>query len=126
MKYVMPRRCKALTLAIISLLTAFAELSLASNCAAQSSPAVPNTRLAQLIDTIRVKAKALERSTGMQLGFESFLSAHLLSPDSIRYSDYVLAHLLFEATRTRGSGISTGASPINLPIRIIFGSSGET
>lgn len=38
----------------------------------------------------------------MRLGFRSFLTAHNLSRDSIRYSDYVMARLLFEATRDAG------------------------
>lgn len=56
----------------------------------------------QLVSIVRGKAKALESSSGMRLGFQSFLSAHKLSPESIRYSDYVLVHLLFEATRDAG------------------------
>ncbi len=38
----------------------------------------------------------------MRLGFQSFISAHKLAPESIRYSDYVIVRLLFEATRDAG------------------------
>jgi hypothetical protein len=38
----------------------------------------------------------------MRLGFQSFLSAHKLPPESVRYSDYVVVRLLFEATRDAG------------------------
>jgi hypothetical protein len=63
---------------------------------------VSSTKLATLISTLRAKAKTLEGSTGMRQGFQSFLSAHQLAPDSINYSDYVLVRLLFEATRDAG------------------------
>jgi hypothetical protein len=38
----------------------------------------------------------------MRLGFQTFLSAHKLAPESVRYSDYVVVRLLFEATRDAG------------------------
>jgi hypothetical protein len=38
----------------------------------------------------------------MRLGFQSFLAAHQLAKNSIRYSDYVIVRLLFEATRDAG------------------------
>ena len=56
----------------------------------------------QFVSLIREKAKSLEGSSGMRLGFQSFLSAHKLPPESIRYSDYVVVRLLFEATRDAG------------------------
>jgi hypothetical protein len=58
--------------------------------------------LADLITVIHAKAKALENTSGMHSGFLSFVSAHKLTPESIRYSDYVLVRLLFEATRDAG------------------------
>ena len=51
---------------------------------------------------IHAKAGALANSPSMRLGFQSFTSAHSLSPDSVRYSDYVMVRLLFEATRDAG------------------------
>jgi hypothetical protein len=58
--------------------------------------------LAQFISAIRQKAKTLENSSGMRLAFQSFLAAHHLPPDSVRYSDFVIIRLLFEATRDAG------------------------
>ncbi len=69
---------------------------------AVSANATTATSLAHLINRIRDKAKALEDSAGMRIGFQSFVSAHKLSPNSIRYSDYVVMRLLFEATRDAG------------------------
>jgi hypothetical protein len=67
-----------------------------------SSTAKSGTSLAQLISMIHAKAGALANSSGMRLGFRSFTSAHGLSPDSVRYSDYVMVRLLYEATRDAG------------------------
>jgi hypothetical protein len=58
--------------------------------------------LRQLVSLLRGKAKVLEDSSGMRLGFQSFTSAHKLAPESIRYSDYVIVRLLFEAARDAG------------------------
>lgn len=65
-----------------------------------SSPSENN--VGQFVSRLRGKAKALEGSSGMRLGFQAFTSAHKLSPGSIRYSDYVVVRLLFEATRDAG------------------------
>jgi hypothetical protein len=62
----------------------------------------PVTSLAQLVSMIHAKAEYLANSSGMRDGFRSFTTAHGLSPDSIRYSDYVVVRLLFEATRDAG------------------------
>src|ERR1700730_9548899 len=56
----------------------------------------------QLVSLVRGKAKALEGTSGMRVGFQSFLAAHQLAQESIRYSDYVIVRLLFEATRDAG------------------------
>ena len=62
-----------------------------------------------LVCLVRGKAKALEGTSGMRLGFKSFLAAHQLAPESVRYSDYVIVRLLFEVTRdARGSGTCIG------------------
>jgi hypothetical protein len=58
--------------------------------------------LAQFVSAIRHKAKALENSSGMRLAFQSFIAAHHLPPHSVRYSDFVIIRLLFEATRDAG------------------------
>jgi hypothetical protein len=62
----------------------------------------PGTNLAQLVSITHAKAETLANSSGMRAGFRTFTSAHSLSPDSIRYSDYVVVRLLFEATRDAG------------------------
>lgn len=61
-----------------------------------------STSLAQFLAALREKARTLESSSGMRRGFQSFTAAHHLSSESIRYSDYVMARLLFEATRDAG------------------------
>ncbi|MGC9970416.1 MAG: hypothetical protein ABSE56_07485 [Bryobacteraceae bacterium] len=61
-----------------------------------------DTKLVQLVSAIRAKAKTLEHSNGMQLGFRSFTSAYKLQPGSVSCSDYVIVRLLFEATRDAG------------------------
>jgi hypothetical protein len=70
--------------------------------AAQPTPPLQGVRLTQFVSAIRQKAKTLENSSGMRLAFQSFLAAHHLSPDSVRYSDFVIIRLLFEATRDAG------------------------
>ena len=60
------------------------------------------TTLADLISAIHAKAKVLEGSTGMRLGYQSFTSAYKLPPGTVSYSDFVLARLIFEATRDAG------------------------
>lgn len=62
-----------------------------------SSPT--GTTLAQFVDAIRGKAKAAESASGMRAAFASFSAVHGLSSASVRYSDFVTARLLFEATR---------------------------
>jgi hypothetical protein len=67
--------------------------------AASSPQGVP---LAQFVSAIREKAKGLESSSGMRLAFQSFLASRHLSPDNVRYSDFVIIRLLYEATRDAG------------------------
>ena len=69
---------------------------------AQEGSASQGDSLGQLVSLLRGKAKILEGSSGMRLGFQSFTSAHKLAPESIRYSDYVIVRLLFEAARDAG------------------------
>ncbi len=75
-----------------------------SACAADTKPASASsgTTLAQFVKMIQGKAKVLERSTGMHSSFESFTSAYKLAPESVRYSDYVVARLFYEAARDAG------------------------
>jgi len=62
----------------------------------------PAPTVANLETALRAKAKTLESSPGMRQSFQNFLAARHLAPDSIRYSDFVLIRLLFEATRDAG------------------------
>lgn len=55
-----------------------------------------------LVEAIRTHAQALETSSGMRDGFEAFRSQYQLSAGSVRYSDFVIARLTFEATRDAG------------------------
>jgi hypothetical protein len=79
----------------------------ASVCAQNPRPApavssASDNSVAQLVSILRAKAKALENSSGMRDGFQSFIAAHKLNLESIHYSDYVVVRLLFEATRDAG------------------------
>jgi hypothetical protein len=84
--------------------------SLAASSGVQGNPQTPAPStlsaqvipLAQFVSAIRQKAKTLENSSGMRLAFESFLAVHHLPPASVRYSDFVVIRLLFEATRDAG------------------------
>jgi hypothetical protein len=91
---------------LLLLSAATALLAVSSGLDAQT-PARPTTSpqgvpLAQLVRTVQEKAKNLENSSGMRLAFQSFLAAHHLSPESVRYSDFVIIRLLYEATRDAG------------------------
>jgi len=73
-------------------------------CHAQQRPggAADGVSLVELLNRVRAKAHALENAPGMRDAFQSFLTAHQLAPGSVRYSDFVLIRLLFEATRDAG------------------------
>lgn len=60
------------------------------------------TTLSQFVIQIQGKGRSLENSSGMKLAFRSFTANHKLAADSIRYSEFVLVRLLFEATRDAG------------------------
>jgi len=69
---------------------------------AEQAPSALSANLAQLISTIHERAKSLENTRGMRLSFQSFTTAYKLPPQSVSYSDYVVARLLYEATRDAG------------------------
>jgi len=69
---------------------------------AAQTPSTSSSDLAQLIGAIRWKAKVLEGASGMHSSFRSFTTAYKLPPESVSYSDYVVARLLYEATRDAG------------------------
>ena len=66
------------------------------------SPQTPSPTLINLISAIRAKSKSLESSPAQRHAYDSFLAAHHLAPGSIPFSDFVLVHLFFEATRDAG------------------------
>jgi hypothetical protein len=77
----------------------------APSCLAQQQPRAASTEgvpLAELLNDIRVRAHGLENSSGMRDAFQNFVAAHHLSQESVRYSDFVLIRLFFEATRDAG------------------------
>jgi hypothetical protein len=92
---VIPRKLAAL-LTVSAL--AFPLAVIAQPHASSSSQAT----VAELITGLRGKAKALEGTAGMRLGFQSLNSRFKLPSDAVRYSDFVLVRLLFEATRDAG------------------------
>ena len=95
-----PRRVHLFALVLLMTTTAGVFCQDRRPAALVSSPSENN--VAQFVSQLREKTKALESSSGMRLGFQSFTSAHKLAPESVRYSDYVLVRLLFEATRDAG------------------------
>ena len=95
-----PRRLAGKHILAIIVLTLAGSLAYAQD--RRPGPAMPDDSVGQLVSLVRTKAKALEGSSGMREGFQSFLRGHQLGPDSVRYSDYVIVRLLFEATRDAG------------------------
>jgi hypothetical protein len=89
-------------LIVLVLLASSANLHAAKPVAAHPSPTRSDTNLAQLISAIQARAKILENSSGMRHGVQAFTSSYKLAPESIRYSDYVLVRVFFEATRDAG------------------------
>jgi hypothetical protein len=88
-------------------MSAFVVLSAISSQARNPEPQhttsqVPGTTLARLVSDVRARAKTLEGSSGMRLSFQSFTNAYKIAPGSIRYSDFVVVRLLYEATRDAG------------------------
>jgi hypothetical protein len=98
-----PRRPLGAHLLVLVLLTLTSVCVYGQNrkSAAAAAPWADDS-VGQLVNMVRGKAKALEGTSGMRLGFQSFLVAHQLAPESIRYSDYGIVRLLFEATRDAG------------------------
>jgi hypothetical protein len=75
---------------------------LSASAIAQSKAASSDTSLATLVSAVQKRSKSLENTSGMRQGFQSFTKALKLSPQDVRYSDYVLVRLFYEATRDAG------------------------
>jgi hypothetical protein len=68
--------------------------------AAQGASAEPT--VARLVEAVREKARALEKTSGMQLGFKTLTAANKLQPGQVSLSDFAVVRLLFESTRDAG------------------------
>lgn len=62
----------------------------------------PDTTVGHLVSEVKARAKRLENSSGMRASFQSFTTAYKIAPNSISYSDFVIARLFYEATRDAG------------------------
>ena len=102
MSYAAARAVRAYLRTIFLVLAAPSLLIAQNTRQSRDIPRSTNPSLAQFIAALREKARSLESSSGMRSSFQTFTTAHHLSQDSIRYSDYVMARLLFEATRDAG------------------------
>jgi hypothetical protein len=91
MKRQFPERMGTLLLAFFLLIAAGTCVYSQGQKLAPAGSASQGDSLGQLVSLLREKAKALEASSGMRLGFQSFTSAHKLAPGSIHYSDSVLS-----------------------------------
>jgi hypothetical protein len=98
----MTHRWRSLLCTAIFLVTQVSVLSAQTQKPASLTASSRGTPLSQFVSVLQQKGKSLESTSGMRLGFQSFVAARHLSPESIRYSDYVLVRLLFEATRDAG------------------------
>lgn len=98
----MKARFRLFSRAAVLFLTQLLPICAQSQDSASSLRASHGIPLSQFVADIQQKAKSLENTSGMRLGYQSFISAHNLSPDGVRYSDYVLIRLFFEATRDAG------------------------
>jgi hypothetical protein len=99
LKRVLGSVCVVLMVTVASLWTVGAETRAAE---AKAEPGSLNTNVAHLVSEVRLRAKALENSSGMRSSFQSFTSAYKIAPASISYSDFVIVRLLYEATRDAG------------------------
>jgi hypothetical protein len=102
MKCGVPKRSGLIVGTFILLLAATASAQSRDRTLHEQDSATSGATVGRLVSILRGRAKALEGSFGMRLGFQSFTSTHKLPPESIRYSDYVVVRLLFEATRDAG------------------------
>jgi len=93
-------------LRLFSLMSLALSIGLLCPCASAQVPLTaskfPVTSLGQLVGAVRGKSEALKGSAGMRQSFESFKSAYKLPDDAVRYEDFVVVRLLYEATRDAG------------------------
>jgi len=102
MKSTRPTR-RAPQLAVACLFVSCPFVAAVATARPQTRAASPSrTDLAQFVTLLHAKAEGLGNSSGMRLAFQSFTAAHQLSPDRVRFSDFVIIRLLYEATRDAG------------------------
>lgn len=89
-------------LVIFVLVSSWAIVADPGDAEPQASSRNLDTTVAHLVGEVRSRAKALENSSGMHNSFQSFTSAYKIAPGTIRYSDFVVVRLLYEATRDAG------------------------
>jgi hypothetical protein len=79
-------------------------VALCSALGAQSlaPTAQTNSSVAGLVSPLKTKSKSMESSAALRKDYDAFLADHKLSSDSVSLSDFVLIHLVFEATRDAG------------------------
>jgi hypothetical protein len=99
---VRPRLLGSVLIAIAFVLAAVADLHSQEQNSASAVSSDSHSALSQFVNVIRARAKAFDASPATQQDFRSFVSAHNLPPDSVSYHDYVVLHLLFEATTDAG------------------------
>lgn len=102
MKWTLPKTLLVKLLASAVLLAAGSSAYSQERKPGSPVSSTPGDTVEQLVKLLRGKASGLESSSGMRTGYQALLAAHKLSPESVRYSDYVLVRLLFEATRDAG------------------------
>ena len=83
-------------------LAALAVFPAAAAQAHSANTAPPVATVAELVSGIRARAKALEGTSGMRLGYQALQSTFGLPADEVRYADFVIVRLLFESTRDAG------------------------
>jgi len=95
-----PRRL--LSIVFLTLCIGWLCSPLTAQAPAQVLPKSSARSVGQLILAIHRKAEALKGSAGMRQGFESFKLAYKLPDYAVRYDDFVVVRLLYEATRDAG------------------------
>jgi hypothetical protein len=83
------------------LIVAFAPLSVRAGTS-DTKAVGQSASVGELISAISAQAKVVENSAGTRAGFDSLNAEYRLAPGTLRFSDYVIAHLVYEATRDAG------------------------
>lgn len=90
------------TIRVLALSVACVSACSILNAQSPGSAARLDTSVAALVSAMKAKSKSLESSVAQHHDYETFLADHKLSSGSVSLSDFVLIHLIFEATRDAG------------------------